>query len=62
MTAASVNANGTVSADNHNSLLNGWASLTFDAVTATGLRVGFSNATPLQQNHYRVYEFEVYGR
>lgn len=60
--AAAVNSNGTVSADNHNSTTNGWASLTFNAVNATGIRIGFSNVTTLQQNHYRVYEIEAYGR
>ena len=62
MTAARVNPNGMVSGDYHNSSERGWASLTFDAVSATGLRVGFSNATPLRYNHYRVYEMEIYGR
>jgi hypothetical protein len=56
-----VNANGTVTADNHNSLLNGWASLTFNPVNATAIRIGFSNAAPINFNHYRVYELEVYG-
>jgi hypothetical protein len=62
MSGARVNPKGVVIGDNHNSPASGWASLTFDAVNATGLRVGFSNATPLQYNHYRVYELEVYGR
>lgn len=61
MIATAVNSNGTVSADNHDSAKNGWASLSFNAVSATGIRVGFSNVTSLAQNHYRVYEFEVYG-
>jgi len=61
LTATSVNANGTVVADLHNSLASGWASLTFNAVNATGIRIGFSNAATLQQNHYRVYEFEAYS-
>ena len=60
MFAAGVASNGTVAADNHIGAANGWASLTFDAVSATGVRVGFSNTTTLGQNHYRVYEFEVY--
>lgn len=59
--ATSVNSNGTVTADNHDSAVNGWASLTFNAVNATGIRIGFSNATPISVNHYRVYEFEAYG-
>ncbi|MEZ5354361.1 MAG: hypothetical protein R2762_17125 [Bryobacteraceae bacterium] len=61
MSASSVNADGTVTGDSHDSTRNGWASLTFDAVNATGLRIGFSNAAPLSMNHYRVYEFEAYG-
>jgi len=61
MVAASVSATGAVSGDNHNSALSGWASLTFNPVNATGVRIGFSNATALSINHYRVYEFEVYG-
>lgn len=61
LTAAAVNANGTVSADNHNSLVSGFASLTFNAVEATGVRIGFSNVSAICCNHYRVYEFEAYG-
>lgn len=61
LVATSVNSNGTVTADNHDSLKIGWASLSFDAVNATGVRIGFSNATPISVNHYRVYEFEAYG-
>ena len=60
LTATSVNANGTVTADNHNSLTSGFASLTFTPVNATGLRIGFSNATSLAQNAYRVYELQLY--
>jgi hypothetical protein len=52
--AASVNRDGTVTADNHDSARSGWASLSFDAVNATGIRIGFSNVTSLSQNHYRV--------
>jgi hypothetical protein len=61
LVAAGVNPNGAVTADNHDSARNGWASLTFDGVQATGLRIGFSNAAPAVINHYRVYEFEAYG-
>ncbi len=61
LVATSVNSNGTVSADNHDSIKSGWASLSFTAVNATGIRIGFSNVTTLAQNHYRVYEFEAYG-
>ena len=63
MTATAVNSNGTVAGDSHNSLANGWASLTFNRVNATGLRVGFSNrpGDPVTVNHYRVYEVQVYN-
>ncbi|MDX1983295.1 MAG: choice-of-anchor D domain-containing protein, partial [Bryobacteraceae bacterium] len=61
MVASGVNANGTVLTDNHNSAVHGWASLTFNAVNATAIRIGFSNASPISVNHYRVYEFEAYG-
>ena len=61
LTATAVNANGTVTADNHVSQTSGFASLTFTPVNATGIRIGFSNATPIAVNHYRVYEFEIYG-
>lgn len=62
MTATAL-ANGAVIGDNHNSLVSGWASLTFAPVNATGIRIGFSN--PAGSNypnvHYRVYELELYG-
>src|SRR5207245_489288 len=54
LTATAVSSNGTVTADNHNSLASGFASLTFNAVNATGIRIGFSNSTPIAVNHYRV--------
>ncbi|MCX6624519.1 MAG: choice-of-anchor D domain-containing protein, partial [Acidobacteria bacterium] len=62
MTATSVNSNGTVTADNHVSQTSGWASLSFTPVNATGIRIGFSNATPISVNHYRVYEVQLYGQ
>jgi len=70
--ATSVNSNGTVTEDVHESAAgDGWASLTFDTVTATGIRISFSNPNPLFSfcngltanqtcNHYRVGEFEAY--
>ena len=73
MHATSVNSDGTVTGDVHESLAgDGWASLTFDAVNATGLRIAFSNPNPLYTfcngitadqtcTHYRVAEFEAYG-
>jgi hypothetical protein len=66
LTAAAVNADGTVSLDNHNG---SFASLTFDTVQATGLRVGFSNITATGScsvnpngpcNHYRVAELQAH--
>lgn len=78
--ATSVNGNGTVTGDVHNSggdpwwglPGDGWASLTFDPIVATGIRIGFSNPAPIVSyctgafanqacNHYRVAEFEAYG-
>ncbi|MFN7924135.1 MAG: discoidin domain-containing protein [Bryobacteraceae bacterium] len=62
LTAVAVNADGTVTRDSHNSSTSGWASLTFAAVEATGIRIGFSNVTnPNFFNHYKVHEFEAYG-
>jgi hypothetical protein len=62
MRATAVNAGGTVTADNHNSPGgDGWASLTFNRVNVTGIRIGFSNATPISVNHYRVYEVQIYN-
>ncbi len=70
--ATTVNSNGTVTGDVHESdPVDGWASLTFDTVTATGLRISFSNPAPIYPycngltidqtcNHYRVGEFEAH--
>lgn len=59
LNASSVNSNGTVTADVHDSPgSDGWASLMFNAVSATGLRIGFT--TTASNNHYRVFEFEAY--
>ena len=59
MTATSVNSDGTVTGDVHNSLTSGWASLSFDAVNATGVRIRFS--TPSGGfNHYRLAEFTAF--
>ncbi len=64
LTATAVNANGTVVGDAHN----GFASLVFDTVQATGLRIGFSvvgggtcSSNPdAPCNHYRVGEFQAH--
>jgi uncharacterized protein (TIGR03437 family) len=62
LTAASVNTNGTVTGDLHNSVVQSWASLTFNRVNATGLRIGFSNPAGTSiPNHYRVYELQAYN-
>lgn len=58
--ANAVNANGTVTYDNHDSHKYGWASLTFDSVEATGVRITFSNAVAYPYVHYRVYEFQAH--
>ena len=72
LVATAVNANGTVLGDVHDSPSgDGWASLTFDTVTATGLRISFANPNPTYPycngltadqlcNHYRVGEFEAH--
>ncbi|MEY2417376.1 MAG: hypothetical protein QOG90_56 [Actinomycetota bacterium] len=46
-----------ITGDKHDSTVSGYASLIFDTVTATGLRIAFSGEQP--NNHYRVFEFEV---
>ena len=64
LTATAVNANGTVVGDAHH----GFASLVFDTVQATGLRIGFSvvgggtcSSNPdAPCNHYRVGEFQAH--
>jgi hypothetical protein len=59
--ASSINANGTVTGDVHNSPAgDGWASLRFDLVQATGMRIAFSVPSGSPINHYRVGEFQVH--
>jgi hypothetical protein len=70
--ASAVNLDGSVTGDVHDSVSgDGWGSLTFNAVTATGLRISFANprftgqgctggVPDLDCNHYRVGEIEVY--
>jgi hypothetical protein len=71
MDASSVNSNGTVIGDIHDSVAgDGFASLTFDTVMATGLRISFSNpaviggcggGNPITDcNHYRVADFQAH--
>ena len=66
LTATAVNGDGTVLGDNHTG---SFASLTFDAVQATGLRIGFANITTAGScsanpngpcNHYRVAELQAH--
>ncbi|MFN9627751.1 MAG: hypothetical protein ACK6AT_15980, partial [Planctomycetota bacterium] len=65
LVATSVNSNGTVIGDFHDSFYSGdgWASLTFNPVQATGIRIFFSKTAGELNTymHYLVYEFEVYG-
>ena len=62
LNASSVNANGTVTGDVHNSPAgDGWASLTFDMVQATGMRIAFTVPSGSPINHYRVGEFQVHA-
>lgn len=66
-----VNLNGTVTNDVHNSSTDGWGSLSFDSVLATGVRISFANPAPVVNycdgtflnqacNHYLVAEFQAY--
>jgi hypothetical protein len=58
----SVNPGGTVMLDVHDSPSgDGWASLTFDPVMATAVRIVFANPDIITFNHYKVYEFEAYS-
>ena len=56
--ATAVNSDGTVTGDAHDSPSEGWASLTFDMVQATGIRIAFSGSSSCC-NHYHVYEFQA---
>ena len=66
LTATAVNGDGKVLGDNHTG---SFASLTFDAVQATGVRIGFANITAAGScsanpngpcNHYRVAELQAH--
>jgi len=58
----SVNSDGTVFLDIHDSPNgDGWASLVFDPVMATAVRITFANPDFVTFNHYKVYEFEAYS-
>jgi hypothetical protein len=59
--ASAVNLDGSVTGDIHDSPSgDGWGSLSFHTVNATGMRVGFSNPDPGHFNHYQVCEFQVW--
>jgi hypothetical protein len=64
MNAASVNANGTVDGDIHSSDTDGWASLSFDPIVATGIAIRFyyHHSDTDWYQHYLVYEFQAYGQ
>jgi hypothetical protein len=64
LVATSVNSNGTVVGDYHDSPAgDGWGSLTFDPIQATGMRIYFSKTVGEQNTymHYLVYEIQFYG-
>ncbi|MBF0276140.1 MAG: pentapeptide repeat-containing protein [SAR324 cluster bacterium] len=61
MNANSVLQDGRVIGDIHNSSRNGWASLSFKPVFATGIAIQFSTASESDFNHYQLFEFEVYS-
>jgi len=60
MDEATVNSDGTVYHDYHD-LNDGWASLTFNNVLATGVAIYFTNNTPNAYHHYKVHEFEAHS-
>ena len=60
---ATVDPSGTVTADDHYSedpINDGWASLVFDPVNATGMRIAFSHSGCGGPIHYHVFELQVY--
>ena len=59
LVADTVNSNGTVINDVHDSVNegHGWASLTFDPVFATGLSIQFSKSS---FSHYKLHEIEAH--
>ena len=63
--ATAVNPDGTVIEDLHDSIHedDGWASLSFDPVQATGIRISFSKTpgTTYPYIHYKVYEIEAHA-
>lgn len=61
MDAATVNPDGTVYHDFHN-VNDGWASLTFNNVLATGVAIYFTNnkSGETAWHHYKVHEFEAH--
>lgn len=59
MDEATVYSDGTVYHDNHD-YGDGWASLTFNNVVATGVAIYFTNNHPDTYHHYKVHEFEAH--
>lgn len=61
--AEAVNAEGSVEKDHHDFGTDGWYSLSFDAVAATGLAVRFARSAgdPNTATHYPTFEFEIYA-
>ena len=55
-------ATGTVDNEHHNFAIDGWYSLTFDAIDATALAVRFSrdSGDSTAFTHYRAYEFQLF--
>jgi hypothetical protein len=58
LNASSVNSDGSIIGDVHDSGVSGFASLMFDTVEATGVRIGFTGAETY--NHFHVFEVEAY--
>jgi hypothetical protein len=62
--ATAVNPDGTVDSDKHDSVNDGdgWGSLTFDPVLATGVRIQFSKVAGAEYPyvHYKVHEFQAW--
>jgi hypothetical protein len=64
VSAESVNLDGTIELEFHDSSTEGWASVVFARVVATGMRIGFSRTEVPQfyeNNHYKVHEIEAYN-
>ena len=61
--ASAVNADGSIELDRHDSTTDGWASLGFDEVAATAIRISIEETTEPQVyafNHYKLHEIEIH--